>query len=299
VSTAARTRTRPQGAPELDPALDSPLDLELADRERTAALDGVPGAPREPGLRRYLRWQARDFLRHRAVFLVPLALLAVWIFHYNYDPALVAEQFANGNHPGGMRSEPQMFRAFSLGLGLAGSVAASILAVAGIVSREREGGQQRFLFAKPVRITSYYLQSFAVSGVGTLAVVALSQLVIALAFGRAVPIGEVMLGAAAAYVAVGGLTFLMSTIVRFDLAIAGLLTILSVPLHAAAQEGKWWAVMTSWLLPPIHQFEHFFREGGRGGGVSGLFGAVGTMVAYGAAYVAAGWAALKRRSIIR
>ena len=295
MKTATRTRPRAGQAPGLDPAFDERLELELAERERTAALDGVPGAGREPGLRRYLRWQIRDFLRHRAVFLVPLAILAVWIFHYNYDPETVGGVTRSGR----MIREANIFHDIALGIGLLGGVASSILSVAGLVSREREGGQQRFLFAKPVRITSYYLQSFAVSGVGTLAVVAFCQLLIALVFGRAVPIGEALLGAAAAYVAVGGLTFLMSTLVRFDIAIAGILTMLTVPLHMAAREGKWWAVLTAWLLPPLQPFEYFFRESGSGGGIAGMLGTAGTLVGYGAAYIAAAWATLKRRSIIR
>jgi hypothetical protein len=299
MQSATRTRTRTSG-PALDPALDPVHALELAHEENGLPLDGTPGAPREPGLRRYLRWKVRDFLRYRAAFLVPLALLAVWIFHHNYHPELVEATLAGRGPRGieGMRTEGGVFRMISLVLGLVAGVGGSLLATAGIVSRERDGGQQRFLFAKPVRLTSYYLQSLAVSGVGTMALVAFLQVAIAAAFGRSVPIGQALLGSAAGFVAVGGLTFLMSTLIRFDFAVAGLLSVLTLLLHAAAEEGKWWAVMTAWLLPPLHHFEAFF-EGSRNGGTAGILRAILELLGYGGVYIAAGIAVLRRRSIIR
>jgi hypothetical protein len=299
MQTATRTRTRTSG-PALDPAYDPVHEIERAHEQNGAVpLDGTPGTAREPGLRRYLRWQVRDFLRYRASALVPLALLAVWIFHHNYHPEVVASAFASGRQRiAGLGTEPAVFRMFALMLGLVAGIGGSILATAGIVSREREGGQQRFLFAKPVRLTSYYLQSLAVSGAGTMAIVVFLQLAIAAAFGRTVPLLDAVIGSAAGFVAVGGLTFLMSTLVRFDVALAGLLSVLTVLLHAAAQDGRWWAVMTAWLLPPLQHLEAFF-DGGRNSGLAGQLKAVLELVGYGAAYIAAGVAVLRKRSIIR
>ena len=261
---------------------------------------GTPGAAREPGLRRYLRWQVRDFLRYRAAFLVPLALLAVWIFHHNYNPELVEATVGNAadREFGNLRTEGGVFRWISLLLGLVAGLGASLLATAGIVSREREGGQQKFLFAKPVRLARYYLQSLAVSGVGTIALVAFLEVVIAAAFGRTVPIGLALLGSSAGFVAVGGLTFLLSTLIRFDFAVAGLLSVLSVLLHAAAEQGRWWAGATAWLLPPLHKFEAFFPGSPRSG-AAGIAEAVVHLVGYGAVYIAAGVAVLRKRSIVR
>ncbi len=301
MQSATRTRTRPSvPRPGLDPAYDPVHEIELAHEEQgTIPLDGTPGASREPGLRRYLRWKIRDFLRYRASVLVPLALLAVWIFHHNYHPEIVEAALNSGRgQVAGVRTEPAVFRFFSLVLGLIAGFGGSVLATAGIVSREREGGQQRFLFAKPVRLTSYYLQSLAVSGVGTMALVAFLQLVVAAAFGRPVPMLDALMGSAAGFVAFGGLTFLLSTLVRFDLAVAGLLGILSLLLHAAAEDGRWWAILTAWLLPPVHHMEAFF-EGSRTAGLAGQLKAMLELVGYGAAYIAAGVAVLRKRSIIR
>lgn len=299
MQSATRTRARTSG-PSLDPALDPVYEIERLHEENGIPLDGTPGAAREPGLRRYLRWKIRDFVRYRAAFLVPIALLAVWIFHHNYNPELVEATVGNAadREFGNLRSEASVFRMIALAMGLVAGVGGSLLATAGIVSRERDGGQQRFLFAKPVRLTWYYLQSLVVSGVGTIAIVAFLQVAIAAAFGRTVPIGHALLGSAAGFVSVGGLTFLLSTLVRFDFAVAGLLSVLSLLLHAAAEEGKWWAVATAWLLPPLHRMESFF-ENGRNGGFAGIFSAVVQMIGYGAVYIAAGVAVLRKRSIIR
>ena len=302
--SATRTRTR-TSAPQLDPAYgpsgDPVLDIEIAHEEHgVIPLDGTPGAAREPGLQRYLRWKIRDFMRYRAAFLIPIALLAVWIFHHNYNPELVEATVGNPNDRefGALRSEPAVFRWISLVAGIVAGLGSSLLATAGIVSREREGGHQRFLFAKPVKLTSYYLQSLLVSGVGTVAIVAFLEVVIAAAFGRTVPIGLALLGSAAGFVTVGGLTFLLSTLIRFDFAVAGLLSVLSLLLHAAAEDGKWWAVATAWLLPPLHKFEAFFPGSPRSG-PAGIAGAILQLVGYGAVYIAAGVAVLRRRSIVR
>ena len=299
MQSATRTRARTSG-PSLDPALDPVHEIERIHEENGIPLDGTPGAAREPGLARYLRWKVRDFVRYRAAFLVPIALLAVWIFHYNYNPDAVAAAVGNpaDREFGNIRSEAGVFRFLSLVLGLVAGVGGSLLATAGIISREREGGQQRFLFAKPVKLTAYYLQSLAVSGVGTVALVAFLEVAIAAAFGRTVPIGLALLGSSAGFVAVGGLTFLLSTLIRFDFAVAGLLSVLSLLLHAAAEQGKWWGVATAWLLPPLHKFEEFFPGSDRGG-AGGIAGAIVQLTAYGAVYIAAGVAVLRKRSIIR
>ena len=300
MQSTTRTRTRTSG-PSLGPALDPVYEIErLHEEHGVLPLDGTPGAAREPGLARYLRWKVRDFLRYRAAFLVPIALLAVWIFHHNYNPELVAATVGNpGDREfGGIRTEGGVFRFISLVLGLVAGVGGSLLATAGIISREREGGQQRFLFAKPVKLTAYYLQSLAVSGVGTIALVAFLEVVIAAVFGRTVPIGLALLGSSAGFVAVGGLTFLLSTLIRFDFAVAGLLSVLSLLLHAAAEQGKWWGVATAWLLPPLHKFEAFYPGSARGG-PGGIAGAIVQLTVYGAVYIAAGVAVLRKRSIIR
>jgi hypothetical protein len=288
--TAPETRTR---SPELDEAFDAELEamaLQIAEPVEE---------PREPSLSRYLKWQARDFVKHRGVFLLGIGLLCLWIFHHNY-PLLLdgrARRGANGFTPA---VEGWLFRNVVMGGSLVLSGLGSLMAAGQIVSRDREGGYQRFLFAKPVRIVSYYLQAFAVNGVGLLAVAATLALLTSATFLRAVPVGEALLGAGALYAAIGGLTFLLSTLVRFDVALAALLALVSFPLSQMAEQGRWWAVLTSWLLPPLYKLEAFGRNMSDGDVMRySVVDAVSSLVVYGVAYVAAGVAVLKRRSIIR
>ena len=297
-STTTQDRT---AAPDLDAAFDARLGLELAaDHHDDDELEGEIAAEHDPGLRRYLRWQFLDFFKTRAIFLIPLGILGLWIFRDNYDAVKIAEGVARAADQGvdGVRTEAALFQQLVLGISAAAGVLGSIVSATGIVSRDRERGLQRFLFAKPIRITSYYLQSFAVNGVGLMLAVAGLLALTSLVFMRPVPIMVPLLAAAGSYLAVGGLTLLASTLVRFDLAIAGLLTVLSVPLHAAAQEGRWWAVATSWLLPPVHTMEAVVEYYNRGGNLGPVLNGVAMMAAYGVAYISAAVAVIRKRSIV-
>ena len=251
--------------------------------------------PYAPNLLRYLRWQLRDFIKHRAIIILPLALMGLWIAHHNYDPMLVEKAQRHGRNLG--VDEPEMFRGLVLMASLLLGMGGSIISAFGIVSREREGGHQRFLFAKPVRITSYYLQTFVVNGIGLLATSAVVLALTSLVFLRPVPMLEPLLGIATAYVVVGGLAFLLSTFIRFEFVLTLLLVGVSVGLREAARDGRWWAVMTSWLLPPFEKLIAFGPP--QVGGRPTMLSAIGSLLTYGATYIALGVAVLKRRSIIR
>jgi ABC-type transport system involved in multi-copper enzyme maturation permease subunit len=254
--------------------------------------------PREPGLARYLKYQVKDFVRHRGVIILGISLIALWIFNYNWAPEM-AQRAAREGGPLDPGVEAQLFRNVVMGLSLLFGGLGSLISAGGIVSRDREGGHQKFLFAKPVRITRFYLQAFAVNGIGLLVTGLLVLLLTSLVFLRPVPILEPLLAIGAIYTAVGGLTFLLSTLVRFDLAAALALSVLAIPLQQATQRGYWWAIATSWLLPPSYTLEAFGIDDGPGGPRYTIWQSVGSLVAYGATYIAIGVAVLKRRSIIR
>jgi hypothetical protein len=290
-TSEAQARAREQ---ERTPELDDAFDLEL-EQMALATTEPPIDEPREPGLARYLKFQIRDFVRHRATIMLPLALLVLWIFHHNFEPMLAQRALRYGRSIDAATAA-RWFHDMALGGGLLLGGAGSIVSVGGIVSRDREGGYQKFLFAKPVRMTRYYLQAFAVNGVGLLALGLVTLLLTSAAFLRPVPIAEVMTGAALTYVAVGGLTFLLSTLVRFDAAAAAVLAVLSFPLAAAANEGRWWAVLTHWLLPPLDRLQALDTTASHR---PPLLQAAVSLVLYGATYVAAGLAVLRKRSIIR
>jgi hypothetical protein len=290
MSTRPDTTTR-HAAPPLDDAFEAEL-------ERMALAEAEPPLEEPPyghGLARYLRFKVQDFLKYRATIFLPLALLGLWIFRDNYDPSWLERAQLRGRP--NVPSEAEWFRSIVMQASMMLGAFGSVVSVYGVVSREREGGYQRFLFAKPVRVASYYLQTLVVNGIGMLAACAAVLAMTSLVFLRPVPIAEPLLIAATLYAAIGGLTFLLSTLVRFDFAAAAVLSALSFPLHAAAQRGYWWAMLTSWMLPPLYLLEAFDPRGGIDKPT--MASAIGSLVTYGATYIALGVAVLKRRSIIR
>ena len=286
--TTAETRTRA-------PGLDEAFEAELEAMALEAAAPPVE-EPREPALPRYLKWQLRDFLKQRAVVMLAVVFGLLWIFHHNY-PLMLAERAARMGQPLSASREARLFQSIVLGASMLFGVAASLFSAGGVVSRDREGGYQRFLFAKPVGIVGFYLQSFAVRGVGMLATMAVALLATSAVFMRSIPIGDLLLAGGSMYAALGGLVFLISTLVRFDVALALALGVASVGLHQAAQAGYWWGSAFAWLLPPPDVF-NAFNPDMDGFDKPSVVRAVATLVGYGAAYVAAGVAVLRKRSII-
>lgn len=277
------------------PELDDAFDLEL---EQMALAVGEPPLeePREPALSRYLKFQIRDFVRHRGLPMLAIALVGIWIFHYNFD-TMLAERAQRRPDAAGPDDVATLFHAIVSVAMLLFAGVGSLISAAGIVSRDREGGHQRFLFAKPVRITRFYLQAFAVNGIGLLATAALVLGATSLAFLRPVPVLEPLLAVGGMYAAVGGLAFLLSTLVRFDAAATLLLALLAFPLRGMAERGHWWAIATSWLLPPLDTLQAFDPSPRHAD--ASVLASVRSLVLYGAAYVVAGVAVLKKRSVIR
>ena len=75
--STAETRTETRG-PQLDDAFDLELEqMALAVSEEPPPLE----EPREPGLARYLKYQIKDFVRHRGVIIFALSMIGLWIFN--------------------------------------------------------------------------------------------------------------------------------------------------------------------------------------------------------------------------
>ena len=269
---------QPAGGPLLD-------DDEFLDTDET-----IDVAPAEAPLRRYLRFQVQDFARQRAVWLFALGLLGLYFFRDNYDPALVAAGQGRGDQP-----EPETWREIATA-GLSGfGLLSTLFAVHGIVSQERERGLQRFLFAKPIARIPYYLQKLGVAFVGVLALVTILALLTGAAFSRAVPLESVLLMTAALFASVGGLTFLLSTLVRFEGGLALIATAAVIPLTQLASSDTSWAALGALrvILPPLQRLLPLV-DATTGDPLRAML----TAVAYGAVYAGLGIAVLRRRSIL-
>lgn len=272
-------------------------DDDLLSLDETLATPPPADAP----LRRYLAYQARDFVKQRGVWIGLLGLAGLYLFWYNYDPAQVAEAFASartaGGDPGigGARTEAAAFGRFSLLLAMAVAGIGALLGTHGIVSQERERGHQRFLFAKPIPLVPYYLQKLGVAIVGSLAVVATITLLTGLVFQRGVPLDEALGIGALLTIVLGSLTFLLSTLVRFEGAAALALAFAVFPLRAAATRPGWeWLEAFRFVLPPMDRIAMLAADVG----AVGTTATVAWALAYAAACVAGGIAVLRRRSIL-
>jgi hypothetical protein len=281
-------------------------DDEGALAARAGAAGAVQAPPLDPdaeprgSLRRYLKFQLKDFLRERGSWMLALGGAFVALFRATYmSVAEMRERFGNGSWPN--VSEADFFREKLVGKFALMAFFGILIATHGIVSRDRERGFQRFLFAKPVRAARYYLQSFLVNGAGFLGVGALLLACTAAAFARGVPAAGMLAVAAGAYAAIGGLTFLLSTLVRYDFALAGVLTAGAMLAEGMAlgRFGRGWT--TFWrglalLLPPVYSLGEATQALSEGHTLAAIGGTLAPLV-YGVACVVLALAVIRRRSI--
>ncbi len=277
--TAASLVAQPAGGAVLD-------DDDFLVSDETLDID-----PAESPLRRYLKYQVRDFVQQRAVWLLAIGLMGLYFFWDNYTPGL--RDSGTTLTPA---QEAERFRGLALGMSAAFALMASVFTVHGIVSAERERGLQRFLFAKPIARVPYYLQKLGIAFVGTLLLTLVMVLLLGAVFGAAVPLTSAMLLATALFTSVGGLAFLLSTLVRFEGGLALVATLGVIPLRALSQEGGSWAWLGSlrFVLPPLERFIPLVEPSMGGDPLRAMLWAVG----YGALCVAGGIMVLRRRSIL-
>jgi hypothetical protein len=156
---------------------------------------------------RYALWQLRDFFMGKGAVFV--------IFAGVFGVAAHASLNMNG---AGWKHAPNaelMSR-----LGIAGPITflsffGIVIVCSSLVSGDRMQGYFRFLFAKPVNLVQYYVQLWLLTGVCVIALaVALTWLWGVIE--APVAIGRIAATFAVSYVVVGGLSFLLSTLMRFD-----------------------------------------------------------------------------------
>ena len=170
----------------------------------------------------------------------------------------------------------------------------TLIAVNGIVSNDRRHGYVRFLFAKPVSVVRYYLQAFAASIVGLMAATAVLTGMFALLVAPIIPL-EVVIVVAIVATGIGGIGFLLSTLVRGDWLFLSLVLGATAMLRGIFGRAGDWREAALVVLPPLHRLDDI-RDRLLGGAWPALTDTL-WVVGYGVACLVLGILVLRRRPL--
>lgn len=187
---------------------------------------------------RYAGWMARDILTGPGIPMAALTALAT---------LLVSKLQASG--PAG--SADQAACLFVLDWT---GVALCLMATAGVVSADFAIGHQRTLFSKPVSPPLYYLQRWLLGGIAVLVGAVIVGLTIAARFDIPLVGPGFVARTALLYLVVGGLVFLLSSLVRRDWLAAAVLIAWQGTISAAHAMGMsrgTLGVVLDLVLPPM------------------------------------------------
>lgn len=191
----------------------------------------------------YSAWQARDFAFERGFPMLVVSTIVLF-------PVVMLMR--------GMRSQTPEAPLAEIAAGALVqalpllSFVLVILAVNGIVSNDRKRGYYRFLFAKPISLVRYYVQSFLVNAVGLLLVGAIVLGAFYLFAYPTLPWGALGF-LAVQFLGLGGVIFLLSTLVRADwIFIAGIWMTSNILRALYPPDRGWHGELFHVVLPPTH-----------------------------------------------
>ena len=199
-------------------------------------------------LGRYALWQTGDYFVERgastALIASLLALLFVQTMRARFGPG-----WADGALGATLARQAlqQAMEPFAF--------VASLIAVQGIVANDRKFGYFRLLFAKPVGLRRYYGQLFVIHGVSLVALTGLLVGVYALTVHPTDPRPAMAL-VAIHFVALGGIGFLVSTLVRFDwVAMASVWALGQIVRGLYGDSRSVWYAVADAVLPPSTEID--------------------------------------------
>ena len=193
----------------------------------------------QTNLRRYVLWQLKDFARERGIALLLVGFLI--------GVTIVAPVRAMGRTiDAGMAKSMLVAIVSQIALILA------LITLNGIVSTDRKMGYYRFLFSKPVSISAYYAQLFVVYFVGFLAAVAILLGAFAIFAHPVSPLGPLMF-CGLVFLSLGGIAFLISSLVRYDWPVLVAIYVASLILHSMWQYKEGWRRLVLSVLPPLYR----------------------------------------------
>ena len=196
----------------------------------------------QTNLRRYVLWQLKDFARERGIALLLVGFLI--------GVTIVAPVRAMGRTiDAGMAKSMLVAIVSQIALILA------LITLNGIVSTDRKMGYYRFLFSKPVSISAYYAQLFVVYFIGFLAAVAILLGAFAIFAHPISPLGPLMF-CGLVFLSLGGIAFLISSLVRYDWPVLVAIYVASLILHSMWQYKEGWRRLVLSVLPTLYRISN-------------------------------------------
>ena len=239
----------------------------------------------------YAGYQLRDYFATRALPTLVASGLVAWVL-----AAVHGVTLSDLDPTGGIDARDRIQQAFELLLAAFAFVAGAV-AAHGLVSRHRTRGYDRLVFSRAVSPVRYYTQGFVLAGIGAVVLGTVG----AEAF--AVTVHPVWLPGVAEYIAlawllVGGVAFLLSTITSFYLPVLALVLAADLtvdhftgPLSAAGAAPL--VAGLQLLLPPAHVLVTLRAAFARGLPVEPV--AVAWPAGFGAACIVGAMILLRRR----
>jgi ABC-type transport system involved in multi-copper enzyme maturation permease subunit len=188
-------------------------------------------------LARYSLWQARDFLRERGFAL----LLVGFLIGFTVVGPVKAM---------GRPIDAQLGKSLLNAVVSQVAFILAFIALNGIVSTDRKNGYYRFLFSKPVSIPAFYAQLFVIYFIGFVAMCAVLLGAFAV-FAHPVPWVAPLMFCALVFASLGGISFLISSLFRYDWPILAAVFLGSILVHSLWRDREGWRRMLLSITPPL------------------------------------------------
>jgi hypothetical protein len=187
-------------------------------------------------LGRYAPIQLMDYALERGAVTLVLGAVIGWAMVLP-----VAKGLEGNAGPGEIRAVLQQFFLSTFGLYC---WFATITAVNGIVSNDRQKGTFRFLFSKPISVLRYYAQAWVLHGIGVVVVISMLVGLFSVTVQLFFP-PRLLIYMSVYYVLLGGIGFLASAITRRDAVAVVIVWLMSLVVHARmlGETGLGWQIL--------------------------------------------------------
>lgn len=240
----------------------------------------------------YALWQAGDYLLGPAIWTVFVAgVLGV------FPMIMFQAQMSHANVPAG-QLDTMMAQRLDAFIGIL-AFFGPMLAVNGLVSKDRAPGLSRFLFAKPVGVAQYYAQAWVIRGGLLLAVTALSVAAVN-SFLMKVALLPALGTVGVSWLLIGGAGLLVSVLTAQDTGVLIVVYLLpdlldGMPQVAPSMNWLWKPLLE--VMPPMHRLDEIRRSLFGSGPIPG--GDIWHAALYGVACVALAAYLVRRLPLVR